>query len=146
MEQSEKPRHNATSGTSANPLATTIDVRTMIAKIILKSRLACSLPALEVVELKAAVESWAEVIEGAIPAHRLNDCYIYAMRNRTSKFPLESGDIIAAYKSIANNERYRPLGQDRMIIGDVCLRCNGTGVEIIRDEEKKTTSSRPCSH
>lgn len=114
--------------------------------LILKSRLAYSLPALDVDEFKAATEAWCEVLVETIPTQRLHDCYLHAMKNRDSSFPLSAGDMVRSWRDICNANRYKPVSAalDHMLRGDVCQDCNGTGTELI--EEGAMVYSRPCKH
>lgn len=147
MENDPMNRHQSeVFETSENPLTTTTNIRGVIAKIILKSRLACSLPALDFNEMRVAVEAWNEVLSGAIPIGRFSDCYVYAMRNRESSFALNAMDMIAAWKSIRSSEMHKTPPGRFELSGDVCSKCWGTGVEVVEDEFHKTTSARPCSH
>ncbi len=114
--------------------------------LILKSRLACSLPALEPNEFRVAVEAWQEVIAGAVPVKRLNDAYLLAMRNRDSNFAIGAPEIVKAWLEIQASERHKPSTAplDRMLQGDVCQACNGTGTELIT--KGSTVLSRTCKH
>lgn len=118
----------------------------IVGKLILKSRLACSLPALEVHELAAATEAWSEILVDTVPSHRLNDAYILAMRSHDTNFAIGAPQIVAAWKEIRQSEisRPKPLSVDRQIVGDVCHRCNGTGTEIV--VEGDYFQSKVCSH
>lgn len=94
------------------------------------------------------VEAWSEVLIGVVPEARLETCYLWAMQHRDSTFALGAPEIVRAWLVVAEAERYRPVAakMTQMLQGEVCSRCNGTGVEVIRNEKTKMTSSRPCSH
>lgn len=138
--------HSGTSETSKTPSPTLQEYKVTVGKLILKSRLAYSLPALEVQELAAATEAWCEVLIDTIPIQRVADCYLHAMKNRDSSFPLSAGDLVRSWKDICNANRYKPVsaGLDHQLRGDVCQDCNGTGTELIT--EGSMTYSRRCRH
>lgn len=83
-----------------------------------------------------------------IPAERLFDCYIWAMQNRRSDFPLSAPDLVKAWRGIQDSSetqsaaaggKYKMLSQ---FAPGACERCFGTGMEIMPDG-----SVRPnCQH
>ena len=91
----------------------------------MKIRLVCSLPALERDELAVAVEAFSEVLYGSVPAERLNDCYLYAVKHRDSTFPLAVTEIIHAWRAILAEEVARRP--------QPCFLCDGSGYATIRD-------------
>lgn len=146
MDNHERQLHSGTSETSGSHLQTS-NYRSAIARLILKSRLACSLPALEPAELKIAVGAWLEILNGAVPLPRLHDAYVAAMRQKDSNFAIGAPEIVSAWGEIRESERSKPARLNfRQLSGDVCSKCNGTGTEVVRDEFHETTSARPCSH
>lgn len=123
--------------TSKRTLNTSADFRVEVAKLIVKVRLACSLPALETAELAATVEAWCEVLSSVVPVERLNDSYVFAMRHRTSTYPLAATEIVTAWRSILSDEiaRRRP-----------CALCHGTGFGLIYDPKTDTEIQKECPH
>ncbi len=147
MDHNERQHHSETSAISASHLQVSTDLKKAVGHLILKSRLACSLPALEPREFSVAVEAWIEIINGAVPAMRLNDAYLSAMRNRETNFAIGAPEIVKAWKEIQESERHKgnTAWLSRMLSGDVCARCHGTGTEVIMNGNV-ATGSRPCDH
>ena len=109
-------------------------------KLILKSRLAYSLPALEVQELAASVEAWCEVLNDAIPIERLNDCYLYAVRHREGTFPVAAPELLSAWRFINAAES---LQRDR---SKPCALCQGAGYGKVYDPKTDTEIEKECPH
>lgn len=104
----------------------------------MKIRLVCSLPAFDTQELAAAVEAFTEVLHGVVPAERLNDCYLYAVRHRTSTYPLAATEIIEAWRAILSDEaaKRRP-----------CFLCDGSGYATVRDpDDHEKDIMKECPH
>lgn len=108
-----------------------------MARLIVKVRLACSLPALETKELAATVEAWCEVLHGSVPLERLNDSYVYAMKHRESAFPLATTEIVQSWRSILADEIARRR---------ICALCHGTGFGMIYDPKTDTEIQKECPH
>lgn len=108
--------------------------------LILKSRLAYSLPALDVAEFAAAVEAWCEVLTEAVPRERLNDCYLYAVRHRESTFPLAAPELLTAWRFINTAE-----AQERQSARP-CGLCAGTGYGNVYDPKTDTEIVKECPH
>lgn len=104
----------------------------------MKIRLACSLPAFETQELAAAVEAWGEVLFGAVPVERLNECYLYAMRHRSSTFPLATTELIEAWRAISAEEaaQRRPP----------CMLCGGRGTALVYDKATDSDIVKECPY
>jgi hypothetical protein len=110
----------------------------MVGKLILKVRLACSLPALNVEEFAAMTEAWCELLGPVIPPERLNDCYLSAMQTRDSTFPLAATEMLTAWRRINSEEatrrqRARP-----------CFLCQGRRFELIYDPKTDTEIEKEC--
>ena len=125
---------------TSKPPSNTLKLK--VGKLILKSRLACSLPSLEPEEHAMVVEAWCEVLDGKIPENRLNDCYLYAMQHKETTFPLGAPELITAWGAI--REVGVPRTASSLVRGDVCSRCNGTGTELIYVDE--LVASKTCDH
>lgn len=108
-----------------------------MARLIVKIRLVCSLPALETTELSAAVEAFCEVLHNTVPVERLNDCYLHAIRHRTSTYPLAATEIIEAWRTISADEiaRLRP-----------CFLCDGSGYGMVYDPKTDADILKECPH
>lgn len=110
----------------------------MVGKLILKVRLACSLPALNVEEFAAMTEAWCELLAPIVPPQRLNDCYVRAMSERESTFPLAVTEVLTAWRKITaeeslRRERNRP-----------CYLCHGKRFELIYDPKTDTEIEKEC--
>lgn len=104
----------------------------------MKTRLACSLPALETQELAAAVEAWCEILFGTVPIARLNESYLLAMRTRSSTFPLAATEMIEASKKIAaeSDSKRRPA----------CMLCGGRGSALVYDPATDSDIVKECPY
>lgn len=111
--------------------------RAEVGKVIVKVRLACSLPALETKELAPMLEAWCEVLYGSVPSERLNDAYLFAMRHRSSTFPLAATEIIEAWRTILSDEIARRR---------VCALCHGDGFGLVYDPATDTEIRKECPH
>lgn len=109
-------------------------------KLLLKVRLACSLPALNVEELAAMVEAWCEVLAPVVPANRLNDCYLHAMRNRSSTFPLASTELLTSWRIINAEESHERQ------FNKPCRLCFGQGFGKVYDPTTDTEVLKECPH
>ena len=116
-------------------------------KLILKLRLCFLLPPLSADpqknEFGAAVEAWTEVLYGFVPAEKLEESYLAAMRNRKSTFPLGASEICAAY---AGKSDYRgPVPSKPNPLQESCQDCFGVGV-VLRSTEARTQVAMVCKH
>jgi hypothetical protein len=129
---------NVTPETSEKTRSTSADYRTAVARMIVKTRLACSLPAFETQELAAAVEAWCEILYGVVPVERINDAYLLAMRSRNSTFPIAATEVIEASKKIAAeiDAKRRPA----------CMLCGGRGSALVYDPASDTDIVKECPY
>ena len=106
--------------------------------MIIKIRLVCSLPALNTQEFAAAIEAFCEVLHGAVPVERLNECYLYAVRHRNSTYPLAVTELIEAYQSICAEEaaKRRPA----------CPVCQGAGMATAYDPKNDVEFQKECPY
>src|ERR1051325_9141105 len=95
-----KRLQSVTSASTAKISNISTAYRQTIGKLLLKVRHAFSLPSPEVEELAVTVETWCEVLSDTIPIERLQECYLYAMKHRTSTFPLVVVEVREAYRAI----------------------------------------------
>src|ERR1051325_4957100 len=68
-------------------------------------------------ERKTQIAIFLEVLYGHVPENRLNDCYVYLMRTRTSTYPLAPNEICIAWAAIKESEMNRPINQGRLAHG-----------------------------
>ena len=114
--------------------------RTIVGKLILKTRLAYSLPSLDTQEFPAAVEAWCEILFGSVPPERLNDCYIHAVKTRASTFPLAVTEILTAWRAIAVEEAEQAKRQRH------CHVCQGRRFEMVYNPATDTEVEKECPY
>jgi len=122
--------------TSRLPSTISENFRQMVGKLILKTRLACSLASLDAREFAAAAEAWCEVLNDVIPIERLNECYLYAMQHRSSTFPLGACELLEAWRGLAAElaARRKP----------VCALCGGAGFALVYDPKTDREFEKEC--
>jgi len=113
----------------------------MLAEIITKSNVGRQQFTRE--ETQLAVGVFYEVLYGAVPEQRLNDCYLFVKRNRATTFALQPEELCAAWNEIKAAERYKNTSTKQLTHG-FCEKCNNTGTEVIR--QPGYTNARPCNH
>lgn len=109
-------------------------------RLILKTRLAFSLPSLDVHEFPAAVEAWCEILANTVPVERLNDCYLFAIKDRNSTFPLAVTEILTAWRAIANEEAEQAKRNRH------CHVCGGTGMGMVYNPATNTEIQKECPY
>lgn len=124
-------------GTSGETSTTSAAYRKTVGQLILKARLACSLPSLDTHEFPAAVEAWCEILVGSLPLNRLNDCYRHAMKHRSSTYPLAVTELIASWRTISAGECARRR---------TCTLCGGEGSALVYDKETDSDIVKECPH
>ena len=128
---------SVTSETSERMSSTSQTYRAEVGRLIVKIRLVCSLPAFDKTELAAAIEAFGEVLNGVVPGERLNECYLYAVRHRSSTYPLAVTEIVDAWRLISANE----IAQRRP-----CTLCDGSGFGMVYDPKTDTEIQKECPH
>lgn len=131
-----------TSSCETSPWSRTYAAR--VGEILTKSR-AGHTQQLSDEEFQFTLASWLEVVAGVVPEHRLNDCYLQAMRNRASTFPMAPNEICMAWNEIRQSEMHRHNNQKQLTHG-FCEKCNNTNSEPIRDDLGRIIAAKPCSH
>jgi hypothetical protein len=128
---------SATQETSERASNTSQIFRAEVGRLIVKIRLVCSLPAFDKTEFAAAIEAFSEVLNGVVPGERLNECYLYAIRHRSSTYPLAVTEIVDAWRVISADEvaRRRP-----------CTLCDGSGFGLVYDPKTDTEIQKECPH
>lgn len=109
-----------------------------MARLIVKIRLAFSLPAFETEELAAAVETWCEILFDAVPPERLNESYLYAVKTRTSTFPLAVTELLTAWRAIANEEAEQAKQKRH------CYVCGGSGFGMVYNPVTDIEALKEC--
>jgi len=101
-------------------------------------RFACSLPSPEPQEVALAVEAWCELLTDRVPVDRLNDCYLYAMKHRSSTFPLAVTEMLDAWRSMAAEaEVKRRPG---------CVLCGGHGSALVYSPKEDREYWKDCPY
>ncbi len=107
------------------------DYQDQLITILLKIRLAFSMQTLSEADTEDLLIRqslvWEEILINKIPINDLNNCYIKAMRTRTTTFPLTPQELIMAYNEITA-ENYKPQIYE-------CVFCKF---------EIKTKGEKPC--
>ncbi len=108
--------------------------------LILKTRLAFSLPSLDASEFPIAVEAWCEILSDVVPVERLQGCYLHAIKHRESTFPLAVTEILTAWRTI-NAEEHRQRERVK-----ACRLCGGAGFGNVYDPATDTEVQKECPH
>ncbi|MBX7224317.1 MAG: hypothetical protein K1Y36_30660 [Blastocatellia bacterium] len=114
--------------------AKTLEYQAAMLDVVKRARLAALGQALSGTELKDTSRAWTEILMGIVPLERLNECYLTAMRNRNSTFPLNASELCTAWREMQAIERFAPKPQ----VAD-CEICRGTGWE-----QMENRAVRPC--
>src|SRR6185503_2237277 len=108
----ERQLQSVMSATSENPWQS---FRAAVGKIILKSRLASSLPTPTAQESGLLAETWAEVLDGEVPMKDLDAAYLRAMRDKQGGFALTANDLVKAYRDNCESERVAPRQDSNLL-------------------------------
>lgn len=107
-----------------------ISYKQKVQEILLKVRLAFSMPEMAEEDLEVHLSTQAdvfiEIIGDEIPIDMLNVSYVRAMKFRVSTFPLAPNEMVLAYRQL-RDERVKPSLHK-------CIFC----------EHAKTNPDRPC--
>ncbi len=124
--------------TSERTLNISTTFRAEVGRVIVKIRLVCSLPAFDKVELAAAIEAFCEVLHGVVPCERLNDCYLYAVRHRSSTYPLAVTELVESWQKICAEEAGKRRAE--------CPICKGAGTAIAYDPKNDVEFQKECPY
>ena len=92
------------------------------------------------------VAIWFEALYEVIPERRLNDCYLWAVRNRNNNFPMQPSEMAQAWTAIRQGEMHKRAPVSRQIEAPYCGKCNLTNTELIRNDQGVVIGARPCKH
>lgn len=98
------------------------------------------------------VAAWTQVLQDAVPEHRLAEVFVYARQNRNSTFQMDVSEVCAAWKTIRESERYAlpRVGQYDYRGTEVCPKCNGTGTFLFVKRDpvlgRDYTYGKACDH
>ena len=135
-------RETAANSCATSPWSKTYAAR--VGEILTKSR-AGNAQQLSDEEFQFALAAWLEVLYGAVPEHRLNDCYVFAKRNRSTTFALQPEELCMAWNEIRQSEMHKQPNAKQLTHG-FCEKCNNTNTEAIRNERGAIIAGKPCSH
>ena len=116
----------------------------ILATIISKARVVCSLPALEPDDLVAAVSAWEEILAD-LPAEWLDECYRRAMRSHRVRAPFGASEIYQAWEQAADTTEYKQwrAEQSRRKLGSECEHgCEGGWIFV--DGSGARSGVKPC--
>jgi hypothetical protein len=105
-----------------------------ISAIIERARMACGQSVLVDAALVKTTEVWLEILDN-VPADRLDDCYIYVMRERQIRTAVQPIELLHAWRQIAATELYRSASVDQRNVTDNtyrCLHCRDHGYQHVR--------------
>lgn len=92
------------------------------------------------------VAIWFEALYGVIPERRLNDCYLWAVRNRGNNFPMQPSEMAQAWNEIRQSEFYKRAPESRQLTHGLCGKCFNTGSEVMYNDKGIAIGARPCKH
>ena len=116
----------------------------ILATIISKARVVCSLPALEPDDLLAAVLAWEEILSD-LHTDWLDCCYRRAMRSHKWRAPFGASEIYQAWEQVTDSAEYRQwrTERNRKISTSECPnRCQQGWIFV--DETGGRGGVRPC--
>ena len=116
----------------------------ILATIISKARVVCSLPALEPDDLVAAVSAWEEILSD-IPGDWLDECYRRAMRSHRIRSPFSASEVYQAWEQVAETSEYKSWRAERRkrILSSQCPDgCDGGWIFV--DASGARSGVKPC--
>src|ERR1051325_1064644 len=133
-----KRLQSVTSASTAKISNISTAYRQTIGKLVVKVTHSFSVPSPEVEELAVTVETWCEVLSDTIPIERLQECYLYAMKHRTSTFPLVVVEVREAYRAIRAEEEAKKRPS--------CVLCYGYGSAMVYDPKTDSEFVKECPY
>jgi hypothetical protein len=115
-----------------------------LAEIITKSNVGRQQLTKQQTALDTAI--FMEVLYGKIPEHRLNECYLEAVRTRKNTFPLKPEELCVAWETIRQSEFYKRVPESRRLTHGFCEKCNNTNNEQVRNDYGVLMGARACKH
>jgi hypothetical protein len=112
----------------------------------LKARAACQQDSIDPngALMLTMVGAWEEAL-AAVPTDYLNQCYLFALRNHDSSFPLGVGEIANAWEK--NGKAWLEEARARAPERERCEHCGmevGRGMEIVIGPDGRSKGARPC--
>ena len=121
----------------------------VLAAIISSARRRAGLGVLSDEELGAEVRDWAVILE-PIPANRIEECALKAVRERTVKGLLQPQEVLAAWRAIRLGEAAERDSRPVAVWADeLCYYCDGSGWQSVAQttagSRNENTYVRPCA-
>ena len=121
----------------------------VLAGIISAARRRAGVAALSDAALADEIRDWQRIL-AQIPADRIEECELHAIRNRVVKALLQPQELIAAWHAIRELERDQRLSVfQQSPSGEVCWYCEGSGWQTLArkvpDSFGENTFVRPCA-
>ena len=116
----------------------------ILATIISKARVVCSLPALEPDDLVAAVSAWEEILSD-VPGDWLDECYRRAMRSHRVRSPFSASEVYQAWEQVAESPEYKSWRAERsrkMLSSQCPDGCEGGWIFV--DSSGARSGVKPC--
>jgi hypothetical protein len=120
-----------------------------LSAIISAARRRAGVAALSDAALADEIRDWQRILS-PIPADRLEECELRAVRQRSVKALLQPQELLAAWRELRDEERSKrpPPAPVSIESGEVCHYCEGTGWQTfatIGESGNENTSVRPCA-
>ena len=120
----------------------------VLAGIISAARRRAGVAALSDAALADEIRDWQRIL-AQIPPDRIEECELYAIRNRVVKALLQPQELIAAWHALREDERNNRPASIVPEVGEACWYCEGTGWQTLArkvpDSYGENTFVRPCA-
>jgi len=120
----------------------------VLAGIISAARRRAGVAALSDAALADEIRDWQRIL-AQIPADRIEECELHAIRNRVVKALLQPQELIAAWHTIREEERNNRPASIVVESGEQCYFCEGTGWQTLArkvpDSFGENTFVRACA-
>jgi hypothetical protein len=101
-------------------------------------------------QTQIAIGVWYEALYGFIPEHRLNHCYVHAVRTRNNTFEMQPSELAASWTEIRAGEMYKRTPENRQLSHGFCDKCNNTGTkQVVKYDpvlKREYTYAAACGH
>ena len=118
-----------------------------LSAIISAARRRAGVAALSDAALADAIRDWQRIL-APIPADRIEECELRAVRQRSVKALLQPQELLAMWDEIRAEERERKPPQIATPLDTVCYYCEGTGWQTYAtrsDSGNENTAVRRCA-
>jgi hypothetical protein len=119
-----------------------------LSAIISAARRRAGVSALSDAALADEIRDWQRILS-PIPADRIEECELRAVRQRSVKALLQPQELLAAWRELRDEERSRqPPAPVSIESGEVCHYCESTGWQTLAtrgESGNENTAVRPCA-